>query len=243
MKRKEIIEKLRNDDHYYGDFGKQYLSNSNIKILFENPLSLHQPMKDNPNLLIGKYFHTVTLEPDKKINFKIIQSSTRNTSKYKTESEGQMCLLQKEVDNINSMKDKIDNSDMCNFLMKGFNVENEVPNIIELYGNMWKGKADIVNHDEKLIVDLKTTSDINKFRSSAYKYNYDSQAYIYSEMFGYDFTFLVIDKFTHQIGVFDCSDEFYESGKEKVQKASELYDLFYKSEDFDKEQYFIQKTL
>ena len=33
MKKSEIIDKLRDDDHYYGDFGKQYLSNSNIKTL------------------------------------------------------------------------------------------------------------------------------------------------------------------------------------------------------------------
>ena len=108
---------------------------------------------------------------------------------------------------------------------------------------MWKGKADIVNHDEKLIVDLKTTANINKFKSSAYKYNYDSQAYIYSKMFGYEFAFIVVDKTTYQIGIYDCSPEFYNSGAEKVKKASETYDLFYKSEDFDPQQYFIQRTL
>ena len=53
------------------------------------------------------------------------------------------------------------------------------PEITELEGQMWKGKADIVNHDEKLIIDLKTTADITKFKYSASKYNYDSQAYIY----------------------------------------------------------------
>ena len=49
--------------------------------------------------------------------------------------------------------------------------------------NKWKGKADIINHEEKLIIDLKTTADIEKFRWSASKYNYDSQAYIYSKLF------------------------------------------------------------
>ena len=28
---KDIIEKLKQDEHYYGDFGKNYLSNSDIK--------------------------------------------------------------------------------------------------------------------------------------------------------------------------------------------------------------------
>jgi hypothetical protein len=108
---------------------------------------------------------------------------------------------------------------------------------------MWKGKADIVNHDEKLIIDLKTTSNVNGFRSSARKWNYDSQAYIYSKLFGYEFLFIAIDKNSHIIGIFDCSPDFYEAGKRKVEDASAAYDLFYNNEDFDPTNYFINKTL
>ena len=108
---------------------------------------------------------------------------------------------------------------------------------------MWKGKADIINHDEKLIIDLKTTNDISKFKWIASKYNYDSHAYIYRKMFGYDFLFIVVDKITQQIGIFDCSDRFYESGADKVARATEAYELFYKTEGFDPSQYFLTKTL
>ena len=80
---------------------------------------------------------------------------------------------------------------VCRDLIRGANVEYEQPSITELFGNKWKGKADIVNHDDKVIVDLKTTADINKFKSSAYRYNYDSQAYIYQQLFGYEFIFIV----------------------------------------------------
>ena len=122
-------------------------------------------------------------------------------------------------------------------------IEYEVPGIEEIEGNFWKGKADIVNHNEQLIIDLKTTGDINKFKSSAYRYNYDSQAYIYRKIFGYDMLFIAIDKTTHQIGVFDCSDRFYESGLNKVKKATEAYELFFKTEGFDPSQYFFNQTL
>lgn len=243
LTKEDIIEKLRDDDHYYGEFGQQYLSNSNIKTLKDNPLALRDPIKKTSALLIGGYFHTVILEPNKVDKYKIIESSSRNTKHYKEMSDGELCLLQQEVDMIELMKEKIDANEACRFLMRGFNVEYEVPNIIDLYGNTWKGKADIVNHDEKLIVDLKTTSNINSFKSSAFKYNYDSQAYIYSQMFGYDFCFIVIDKTTLQIGIFDCSPEFYQSGAVKVEQASATYDLFFKDENFDPEQYFISKTL
>ncbi len=243
LTREDIIEKLRDDDLYYGEFGQQFLSNSNIKTLKDNPLALRDPIKKTSALLIGGYFHTVILEPNKVDKYKIIESSSRNTKHYKEMSDGELCLLQQEVDMIELMKEKIDANEACRFLMRGFNVEYEVPNIIDLYGNTWKGKADIVNHDEKLIVDLKTTSNINSFKSSAFKYNYDSQAYIYSQMFGYDFCFIVIDKTTLQIGIFDCSPEFYQSGAVKVEQASATYDLFFKDENFDPKQYFISKTL
>lgn len=243
MKLNEIIEKLRDDKHYYGDFGKKYRSNSDIWTLFNNPLSLGESQKPNIHFLIGGYFHTAILEPEKLVSYRIIDATSRNTKHYKTLSNGEMCLLQQEVTQVELMVDKLLNNNMCNDLIRGIDVDYEQPGVTELFGNMWKGKADIVNHDEKLIIDLKTTSDISKFQSSAWRYNYDSQAYIYRKLFGYEFIFMVIDKNTHQIGIFDCSPNFYKIGEGKVQKASEAYDLFYNTEGFDPEQYFIQQTL
>ena len=243
MNKKQALKKLEDDKHYYGDFGKQYLSNSDIGKLLTNPLSLRDQQKQIPAFLVGGYFHTAILEPDKLKKFKIIEASTRNTKLYKEISGGEMCLLKSEVDQLELMIDKMLNNKVCLDLIRGINVSYEVPGITELEGQMWKGKADIVNHDEKLIIDLKTTADITKFKYSASKYNYDSQAYIYSKLFGYEMLFIVIDKNTHQIGIFDCSPEFYARGKDKVERAVQAYELFYKSEDFDPKQYFLTKTL
>ena len=247
MKKEEIIEKLRDDEHYYGEFGQRYLSNSNIKTLLKNPLDLHKPTKSNPNFLIGGYFHTAILEPDKIKNFKIVESSSRNTKMYKEISGGELCLLQHEVDMIEALVEKVMDNDVCRGLIfsndRRQQVQYEEPAIAEIGGQMWKGKADIVNHEEKLIIDLKTTSDLDKFRWNAKKYNYDSQAYIYRELFGYEMIFLAIDKKTGQIGLFDCSTGFYASGKEKLDKACEMYELFHQTEDFKPQQYFINETL
>jgi hypothetical protein len=243
MKKTEVIQKLINDKDYYGEFGKQYLSNSDIKTLLNNPLELKQPSKQIPAFLVGGYFHTAILEPDKLKNFKIIESTTRNTKAYKEISQGEMCLLQHEVDQCESLVEKVMDNRVCRDLIHGDDVEFERPEITELFGNKWKGKADIVNHNEKLVIDLKTTAELDKFHWSAKKYNFDSQAYIYRELFGYEFVFIAIDKKTGQIGIFDCSTDFYKSGMNKVEKASEAYDLFYKTEGFDPSQYFINKTL
>jgi hypothetical protein len=243
MDKQKVLEKLKLDENYYGDFGKQFLSNSDIKTLLTNPLALGQQSKPSPAFLVGGYFHTAILEPDKLKKYKVIESSTRNTKAYKEMSGGELCLLQKEVDQIELMKNKILENDVCRGLINGIDVEYEKPGLAELEGALWKGKADIVNHDEKLIIDLKTTKDINAFKWSANRFNYDSQAYIYSKIFGYEFVFVVIDKETHQIAVIDCSPDFYASGKDKVERAVEAYDLFYKTEGFDPSQFFINLTL
>lgn len=243
MNKQEVLKRLVDDENYYGDFGKKYLSNSDIGTLLTNPLALGKQQAQRPAFLVGGYFHTAILEPDKLKNFKIVEATTRNTKAYKEISGGEMCLLKHEVDQIELMTEKMLDNEVCRDLIRSGNVKYEQPEITELEGQMWKGKADIVNHDEKLIIDLKTTADITKFKYSASKYNYDSQAYIYSKLFGYEMLFIAIDKNTHQIGIFDCSPEFYERGKDKVQRAVEAYELFYKSEDFDPKQYFLTKTL
>ena len=246
MDKKQIIEKLKIDEEYYGEFGNQFLSNSHVGRLLKDPLRAFEPSKPSPAFLVGGYFHTCILEPDKIDKYKVVKSTTRNTKEYKDVSGGELCLLQHEVDQIELMREKVMANDICADLIMGTDGklnDFEVPMITELFGNKWKGKADIVNHNEKLVIDLKTTADIEKFKWSASKYNYDSQAYIYSKLFGYEMLFIVIDKNTHQIGMFDCSPQFYECGEEKVSKASEAYDLFYKTKDFDPKQYFISKTL
>jgi hypothetical protein len=243
MKKEDVIEKLRNDENYYGDFGKKYLSNSDISALLTNPLALGQQQAQRPAFLVGGYFHTAILEPDKLKKYKVIPSSTRNTKAYKEMSGGELCLLQHEVDAIELMTDKMLDNTVCKAMIRDANTEYELPGIKEIEGEMWKGKADIVNHNEKLVIDLKTTADITKFKWSASKYNYDSQAYIYSELFGYEMVFIVIDKTTHQIGIYDCSPEFYSKGEDKVEKAVEAYKLFYENPDFKPENYFINQTL
>jgi hypothetical protein len=237
------LNKLREDEHYYGKFGKQFLSNSDISTLLTNPLGLGKPMKPIPAFLVGGYFHTAILEPHKLKSFRIVEATSRNSKAYKEISNGELCLLQHEADKTELLVETMMSNDFCKGLIRGKNVEYEVPGITEIFGNKWKGKADIVNHDEKLIIDLKTTADISKFRFSATKYNYNSQAYIYQKLFGYEMIFMVIDKNTHQIDVYDCSDKFLSFGEDKVQKASETYNLFYKNKDFDPQNYFINQTL
>lgn len=243
MDKQEILNKLRDDDHYYGEFGKTYLSNSDIMALLNNPLEFKKQSPPTAAMVIGGYFHTCILEPHKLDKYKIVKSTTRNTKAYKEIAGSDICLLEKEADEIQLMREIVLENDLFRDLIQEGNVEYEVPGLVELEGMMWKGKADIVNHSQQLVIDLKTTGNINAFTSSAYKFNYDSQAYIYSQMFGYELVFIVIDKKTHQIGLFDCSDRFIQSGSNKVAKAVQAYNDFFVNGDGDFSQYYISKTL
>ena len=167
MNKQEVLTALKDDEKYYGDFGKKYLSNSDISTLLTNPLALGQKQANRPAFLVGGYFHTAILEPEKLKNFKIVEATTRNTKAYKEISGGEMCLLKHEVDQIELMTEKMLDNLVCSDLIRSGNVEYEQPGITELEGHMWKGKADIINHDERLIIDLKTTAVITKFKYSA----------------------------------------------------------------------------
>ena len=243
MNKKEILKKLKDDEHYYGNFGKQFLSNSDINALINNPINFKKETKPSTALVIGGYFHTCILEPNKLDKYKIIPTTSRNTKLYKELSDGDICLLEKEADEIALMRDKVLSIDLFKELIQEGKVEYEQPGIVELESLLWKGKADIVNHSQQLLVDLKTTSNISSFHSSAYKFNYDSQAYIYSKMFGYELVFIVIDKSTHQLGLFDCSADFLQSGQNKVAKAVQAYNEFFVDSGVDLNQYFLTKTL
>ena len=243
MDKQEILDKLRDDNNYYGEFGKTYLSNSDISALLNNPLDFKKQSPSTPAMVIGGYFHTCILEPHKLDKYKIIKSTTRNTKAYKELSDGDICLLEKEADEIELMREAVLGNDLFRDLIQEGDVEYEVPGLVELEGMQWKGKADIINHSHQLVIDLKTTSNINAFASSAYKYNYDSQAYIYSKMFGYELVFIVIDKSTKQLGLFDCSDKFLHSGSNKVARAVQAYNEFFVNGEGDFSQYYISKTL
>ena len=243
MNKNEILKNLDNDELYYGDYGKQFLSNSDIRSLLRDQLSFKKPIVGNPNLVKGGYFHTLVLEPDKLEQYKIIEAASRNSKIYKDLSGGEMCLLQKEADELQVLRDKLMANNVCKDLIQDIDVEYEVPGLIQLEDEWWKLKADIKNNTEKLVIDLKTTSNIDKFAYSAKEYNYDSQAYIYSSYFNMDMIFIVVDKISGKIGIFDCSSSFLERGKEKVEKAVDQYRLFYKNNDFDPAQYLVTKTL
>jgi len=241
----KILELLQDDKEYYSGVGRNYLSNSDIGALLGNPKEFGQPRADNKSFAEGRYFHQLILEPEKAAETPFVDASTRTTNIYKNFCEDnnfEYVLLWKEMKEIQglvaTMKKNITFYDMIYADGNQF----EVAAFSEIQGEMWKGKADIVGNDS--LIDLKTTSDINKFKWSAKSYNYDSQCYIYQELFGKPLVFLVIDKVTSQLGIFRPSYDFVKGGEAKVAKAIEVYRKYFGANPQDDiVNYFINETL
>mgnify|MGYP003649428423 FL=1 len=85
---------------------------------------------------------------------------------------------------------------------------------------------------------------MDDFRYSAKKYSYDSQAFLYQQIFGVPMKFLAIEKRSGRTAIFECSEEFLAGGEEKVYKAMDVYRRFF-GEDAteDVSQYFFISQL
>lgn len=225
LAKEDVLERLKSDEDYYGEFGKQYLSNSDIWTLLKEPELFRQGKKETVPMVQGRYFHTSMLEPEKLDTFEIVDSSTRSTKIYKEIANGRCLLLKKEQEHLNWLINRM----KANFQFHAdiFNPLNkyEVPGITNLFGHEWKGKADIITPDS--LIDIKTTSNIDKFKWSSRDYNYDSQAYIYQQIFGKPVIFYVIDKVSGRLGIYTPSEDFIIRGREKVEKAVDVYENFF----------------
>lgn len=234
------IELLKDDEHYYGELGRKYLSNSDVGALLHNPKKFKQSGEETKAMIEGRYFHTAMLEPEKLSNFEFIDVASRNTKAYKELDK--LVLLQREKEWLDGLVDTMKSNLHFYDLIYKENNEYEIPGLAEIGGVMWKGKADVLTDD--YIIDLKTTSSIDDFRRSCYKYNYDSQAYIYRCIFGKPMMFLVIDKTTMNMGIFESSEDFVQSGKDKVKRALEVYNTFFApNSEGDISNYFTYEVL
>jgi len=94
------------------------------------------------------------------------------------------------------------------------------------------------------LIDIKTTTDIINFKYSAYKYGYDLQAYLYLKLFpqAKAFRFLCIDKASKDLAIYECSEEFLDSGREKLERGISEYKKFFLN-NTDLDQYMIEGTL
>ena len=243
--KQEPIDNMYDDTFYYGYLGKQALSSSSLKMVLSSPKTYKyvtkygqsetQPLRD------GKLFHTMILEPHKIDELTIVDVATKAGKAYKeAKAEGLEVYTTNEIKAAERLADAIlRNDEAVHYMSKA---QFEIPEIAMIDGIPFRAKADILRGNQ--IIDLKTTTGLNEFRYSADKYSYDLQAYLYKEMFGVDeFVFVCIDKGSLDIGIFECSDDFYQKGKDKLEQGIANYKYFFQNEAVDLNQYVLRGIL
>tara|TARA_R110000824_G_scaffold234004_2_gene422436 strand:- start:11147 stop:11908 length:762 start_codon:yes stop_codon:yes gene_type:complete len=239
-----IIEQLKDDEKYYGDFGKEFLSNSSIKTLLNNPLAYLEPVTKTKEMLIGTYIHNDLQMVKPEDNLQASPETSRNSKAYKEARDAsgeELLLLQSELDEIKPILERTKANSMFMELLQGNVKEGEIeqPMIKKLFGVWFKAKADRINNACNIVIDIKTTSDITKFKSSFFTYGYDTQAYIYQQLFNKEVVFLVIDKKTGQLGHYSVSPHILAQAEEKVKRAIQIRDMYYISKTEDLDQFVI----
>ena len=224
----ELLEQMLKDEFYYGYLGKAALSSSSLKKLLQSPkvyqASLNEQQVETKALREGKLIHLLLLEPHKEESLNVIEVKTRTSKAYKDaalEFGSDNTFTAVEIATAKKVARAVKDCPEAWEMIYG--AATEVPVAGSIMGLPFRAKADIL-HKGTRIVDLKTTADIHKFKWNAYSFGYDAQAAIYTHLFGLeDFTFLVVDKSSYDVGVFTTTPEFIKSGKEKVAKAIEIY--------------------
>jgi len=244
--KEELLAQMYDDEFYYGHLGKHALSSSSLKMILKSPKTYRNvtkygdPNGDSPALSAGKLAHWMVLEPHKIDQLHFVDASTKNTKIYKEakEEHGEV-FLTKERSAAERLTDAIFRNEAALQLLT--DSEFEVPEIAMLSGLPFRGKADIIQGDT--IIDYKTSADLSSFRYSCDKYGYDLQAYMYLRLFNKKkFTFLVIDKGSTDIGIFETTDEFISRGEHKFIQAVSDYKYFFQDGN-DLDQYVMRGIL
>ena len=227
MESKEVLLSRMNDDSfYYGELNKYALSSSSIKNLLQSPKKwrFSKMDGDSADLRVGKLLHAYILEPYKIDRFHFVSTKTAASKEYQEASAiYDEVFTQDDKEKAERLVWAFNSNPQAMELINGGRYE--VPEIGEIGAFPFRAKADVLKDFE--LVDVKTTSGgLENFKWSAKKYGYDVQAFIYCSLFNIPFTgfkFLVIDKGTLDIGIFDISEEFYEEGRERTMRGIDLY--------------------
>ena len=87
----------------------------------------------------------------------------------------------------------------------------------------------ILKQRKTLVFILLKEVLINEFRRSSLKYGYDRQSAFYGDGFKAErFIFIVIEKSApYNIGIYECSAEFIEEGREKYKNLLSQYKEYF----------------
>ena len=234
----DILKRMDDDSFYYGHLGKHALSSSSLKKLLQSPRAYRSSLnysESSQALRDGRLIHLSVLEPHR-LKDLIVVEGTKARKEYKdaVEEHGEhMVYTESEMSNAYWIADAVNKNNEASFLLEG--CDFEVSGVGMIQGLPFRAKADAITVSRNTIVDLKTTSaNIDDWHWEAKKYNYGLQAALYMKIFGAtEFIFLVVNKSSKDIGIFECGDSFISNGQSAIDFAIDTYKYYFGKEDSD----------
>lgn len=213
-----------------------YLSSSSLKTLLRSPQQFEQEYilgnkqrVDKPAFVDGSLVHTLILEPEKISDYAVFPGMRKAGKVYETfvdAHKGKVIISATQMLRGQRLVKSYESLPVATALLKGtLSEHNMVGNIL---GTLVKARADAINVDEGIIIDVKTTSmpsDTDIFKQTVQEYMYHLSAALYCQIafdtYGklFDFYWLVLSKEDLQCHVYKASTETLSTGSALVTQA------------------------
>jgi hypothetical protein len=227
------LEKMPDVDY----FASEGLSQSFMKAFDESPAYAFSEREQTESMEDGKILHTLLLEPEKiDERLFIIDRINRNTKEYKALVADNPCSTIKFTDEMdcfyrmrdNVMKLTYDFVSMEDIIKES---QKEIACFSDISGYPAKAKFDLLWKD-KVIFDLKMTSNMKRFRWQVKDFGYYRQADWYKTIYSHysgipyeqiPFIFIVVEnKFPYGAKTIELTDEYLQMGSlENIQSIRE----------------------
>lgn len=188
---------------------------------------------DDRALVVGSALHTSVLEPNEysarytvRPKFDMRKKDDKEQAVLWDENHSTHVILSSdEHDGISAMTESIKASPYAQSLLKGGASEVSIFHTLE-NGLQVKIRPDYIVEDKGIIVDVKTTKDVNDFGRSAINYGYDMQAAMYTMIAEkvynkpFKFFFVVVGK-DKNCGTYPV--RVYETPKLVIERGTRLF--------------------
>lgn len=163
------------------------VSASDLKILLnKSPYHFYNRTKDRDSaaLSFGTLAHTAILEPDVYETYIFqpdIDKRTKEWKAWQAENSGKTSISEEDDLKIRTMTNRLKQAGLFKIFSRG---QSEVSCYQEVEGIAIRARADKWDPERRIIVDLKTTRDLQWFKKDCYKYGYDLSVPHYTTAFG-----------------------------------------------------------
>lgn len=231
----EIVKEMSNSDYR----AREGLSNSDIKMLLENPYKYKIGYKKpkSENLALGSAVHSLILEPENfKRDFLVMPDLNLRTKEgkeekakleYEAESSGKILIKDESYKKALDIVDNFKQRSVFDMFKNGV---AEVSFFSEINGIKCKARPDYFIQDKGIILDLKTTSQENgaspdNFLKAIANFKYYIQAKWYMLLTGAkEFYFVVLEtESPYMLGVYELDKVSLDFAEKEILRAFEVF--------------------